>query len=150
MTSAVIVYLLKNNQVALGRKKRGHGVDKWNGYGGKMKDRETSEEAAARELFEESGVTVKVSNLTKVAEIDYIEEPKNWHVDIFTATDFDGEPQPTEEMEPKWFKLTAIPYKEMWSNDKLWLEKVFAGENFRATFWHDDKGNILKYTFKPL
>jgi 8-oxo-dGTP diphosphatase len=53
-------------------------------------------------------------------------------------------------MQPKWFNLDKIPYKEMWENDKLWLEKVFNNEKFKAIFWHDNDGNILKYEFTDL
>jgi ADP-ribose pyrophosphatase YjhB (NUDIX family) len=150
MTKAVIVYLLKNSQVALGRKKTGHGIGKWNGYGGKIEANETPEEAAARELFEESGVTIEQKDLVKVAEIDYKEDKGEWMVYVFTASKFDGNPQESEEMQPKWFNLDKIPYKEMWENDKLWLEKVFNNEKFKAIFWHDNDGNILKYEFTDL
>ena len=44
-------------QLLLGRKKRGFGEGKWNGFGGKLEPGETVEEAAVRELQEESGVT---------------------------------------------------------------------------------------------
>ena len=36
-------------------KKRGFGVGKWNGFGGKLHANETMVECAARELHEESG-----------------------------------------------------------------------------------------------
>ncbi len=32
-----LVYILKDDQILLGMKKRGFGVGKWNGFGGKVK-----------------------------------------------------------------------------------------------------------------
>ena len=44
-----------HRRVLLGMKKRGFGVGKWNGFGGKLHANETMVECAARELHEESG-----------------------------------------------------------------------------------------------
>jgi 8-oxo-dGTP pyrophosphatase MutT (NUDIX family) len=43
-----------DHQVLLGMKKRGFGVGKINGYGGKVEDKETNDQACIRELNEES------------------------------------------------------------------------------------------------
>ncbi|OGG07437.1 hypothetical protein A2872_02440 [Candidatus Gottesmanbacteria bacterium RIFCSPHIGHO2_01_FULL_42_12] len=150
VTQAVIIYLLRNNQVCLGRKMRGHGVGKWNGYGGKLENGESPKGATVRELFEESGVRVEEKDLTKVAQINYKEDKGEWMVYVYTATNFLGVPQPSEEMEPQWFDLDKIPYSQMWENDKLWLEKIFQGEKFNATFWHDNDGKILRHEFTPI
>src|SRR3989338_6433965 len=48
----------KDGRVLLGMKKRGFGMGKWNGFGGKVDAGETVEEAAKRELFEEAGISV--------------------------------------------------------------------------------------------
>ena len=50
-----LVFVLKPGHVLLGMKKRGFGVGKWNGFGGKMHADESMVECAARELHEESG-----------------------------------------------------------------------------------------------
>ena len=47
----------KNNQVLLGMKKRGFGVGKWNGFGGKVMKNESIINAAERELKEECNIT---------------------------------------------------------------------------------------------
>ena len=46
-------------RVLLGMKKRGFGQGKWNGFGGKVNDGESIEEAAVRELEEEAGIRVQ-------------------------------------------------------------------------------------------
>jgi len=149
MTKSVLVFLRKGNKVCLARKKTGHGEGKWNGFGGKIEDEETSKQAAVRELFEESGVKITNKNLIKVAELYYIEESE-WLVDVFVATEFDRAPSPSKEMEPRWFGLDHVPWEEMWFNDRLWLEKILNGKRIKATFWHDKEGNLLKHKFTAL
>lgn len=139
--------MLKGNKVCLGKKKRGHGVGKYNGYGGKMEEGETFAQTASRELFEECGVRVAQKDLTKVAEIEFIEEKGDWLVHVFTTNKFVGEPQPSDEMDPMWFDKARVPYDQMWVDDRLWVKKVFAGEKFKATFWFDNEGKIIKHSF---
>ena len=43
-------------RMLLGMKKRGFGMGKWNGFGGKVEPDETVEAAARRELEEEAGL----------------------------------------------------------------------------------------------
>ncbi|MCX6723644.1 MAG: NUDIX domain-containing protein [Candidatus Staskawiczbacteria bacterium] len=56
-------------KILLGMKKRGFGMGRWNGFGGKVDNGETIENAAKRELREEAGIEVK--NLDKVGIIDF-------------------------------------------------------------------------------
>ena len=44
----------EHNRILLGRKKRGFGADKYNGFGGKLEAGESFRDCAIRELFEES------------------------------------------------------------------------------------------------
>ena len=60
-----LVLLRKGSRVLLGMKKRGFGAGKWNGFGGKVEAGETVVEAAAREVQEECGLTVKTEDLGK-------------------------------------------------------------------------------------
>ena len=46
-----LLFVLKPGKVLLGYKKRGFGVDRWNGFGGKVQQGETIEEAAKRYIL---------------------------------------------------------------------------------------------------
>jgi len=58
-----LVFIKSKTHVLLGKKKRGFGKDKFNGFGGKMHSNETIEECAVRELFEECKLKVRVCDL---------------------------------------------------------------------------------------
>ena len=53
----------EQHRILLGRKKRGFGADKYNGFGGKISVGESFRQCAVRELYEESGIRVDASNL---------------------------------------------------------------------------------------
>lgn len=137
---ATIIYLVKKSgnkitDICLAMKKRGFGEGKWNGAGGKLEENETFEEAAKRELFEELGV--KAKKLSDVAEIkfNFKDKPEwNQNVHVFLCTDWENQPQESEEMKPKWFKVENIPYDEMWPADRTFIPLILDGKNIKATF----------------
>jgi predicted membrane-bound spermidine synthase len=55
-------------------------------------------------------------------------------VHTFLATRWKGEPQETEEMRPAWFAQDAIPYDEMWPDDRYWLPLFLEGKFLRTRF----------------
>lgn len=135
----------RHPKILLGMKKRGFGVGRWNGFGGKLKEGESLEDAARRELEEEAGILAK--DLTEVGTLDF-SWPSNagiLEVHIFRIHDFEGEPVESEEMAPKWFDVSEIPYDAMWADDKHWLPLFLAGKKFSGHFHFDDADGILDY-----
>ena len=142
MNQATLCLLIngKDNpkEILLAMKKRGFGAGKWNGVGGKP-DKEKGDKSiidtAIRETEEEIGVLV--DNPEKVAILDfYFPYKKEWNqqVSVFFAKNWQGQLKETEEMIPQWFKLSEIPYNEMWDDDKFWLPEVLKGKKLQAQF----------------
>lgn len=134
----------QSDRILLGLKKRGPGTGRWNGFGGKVEDGETVEAAARRELQEEAGIGALDLELAAVIDFSFRGETDIWQVHIFRAAEFTGDPQESSEMRPQWFPLDAIPYEEMWPDDKIWLPRILAGEKFRGKFLMDGYDAVLQ------
>lgn len=140
-TIATLCIVHNDSHVLLGKKKKGLGTGKWNGFGGRQAENETIEETAIRELEEEAGL--KARALTKEA-ILYCsgEEEHDMEVHVFRVNDFTGEPFETDEMAPKWFRHDEIPYHEMWSDTINWLPLFFEGKKVESFAVYKDEDLI--------
>lgn len=150
LRNATLVFLVKKSQgkiinVCLAMKKRGFGVNRWNGVGGKVdEERETIEEAAERETEEEIGVFVE--ELNKVAELlFYFPHNPAWDqlVHVYFSENWVGEPKESEEMKPRWFPTNELPYSDMWPDDIYWLPEVLGGNLLKAMFKFGENDVIL-------
>jgi 8-oxo-dGTP pyrophosphatase MutT (NUDIX family) len=147
MIETALCYLVRDEKVLLGMKKRGFAKGKWNGFGGKKKEGETIEESVIREMQEEC--RVEVNDIKKVAELDFFfqEARKDWNqkVHVFLASEWKGEPVETEEMIPRWFLHNNLPFGSMWQDDPHWLPLVLTGKKVRGRFvFGDDNESIAE------
>jgi len=133
LRQATICLLRKNDEVLLAMKKRGFGVGKWNG---------------------EIGVTPVAIEQVAVLDFRFPDVPaeKNWdqQVVVFICNEWTGEFAESEEMLPKWFKISEIPYDQMWSDDVFWMPKVFSGQKVKAEFIFSGEGKLKEHKFKEL
>ncbi|CAM4349874.1 unnamed protein product [Leuciscus chuanchicus] len=129
-----LVLVVQPGRVLLGMKKRGFGAGKWNGFGGKVQTGETIEQAARRELLEESGLTV--DTLLKIGNIkfEFIGETELLDVHIFRADTYKGEPTESDEMRPQWFDTDKIPFSQMWADDVQWFPLMLQKKKFLGYF----------------
>ena len=137
MRNTTLTFLIHGEEVNLPEKKRGFGVNRHNGYGGKQEEGETITAAAIRELKEESKVYAEASLLVKVAELEFtFPEKAEWNqcVHVYLLREWSGEPQETEEMRPKWFHKNKIPYTRMWPDDPYWLPQILENRYVKARF----------------
>lgn len=147
MQLANLCFLRRGDEILLAMKKRGFGVGKWNGVGGKLNVMETARAATVREAKEEIGVIINPDDLEKVGEINFIFPEKSdakLFVHVFFCTKWEGEPSESEEMRPQWFTISEIPFDEMWTDDKIWLPDAIAGKKFRAKFILKGEGEEIE------
>jgi 8-oxo-dGTP diphosphatase / 2-hydroxy-dATP diphosphatase len=143
-----LVFCRRGDDVLLGMKKRGFGMGKWNGFGGKLEAGETIEEAAKRELEEESGLIANSLERLGYLVFHMEESRKIMKVHIYNCTDFSGTEVETEEMNPQWFNREAIPYELMWPDDPMWLPMAMDGKKFIGRFEFSDDDTIEDYSLR--
>lgn len=140
----------KHPLLLLGMKKRGFGAGRWNGFGGKLMPGETIEQAAIREMREETGAEIK--RMEKVGRIDFefAGNPEILVVHIFGVQELSGEPQESEEMRPQWFHADKLPFSEMWPDDVFWMPLFLGGKKFKGRFLFQGHDTILEHELEEV
>ncbi len=132
--------------ILLGRKKRGFGVTKWNGFGGKIEAGETFRQCAVRELREETGLQANENELELVGLLDFqfTAQPEWNHLGyVYFVRTYRGEPKETEEMKPAWFSMHNLPYDEMWKGDRIWIPMILQGKKIQGiVLFADDNETV--------
>jgi 8-oxo-dGTP diphosphatase/2-hydroxy-dATP diphosphatase len=136
------------SRMLLGKKKRGLGAGKWNGFGGHVEADESIEEAARREVKEECGLVV--NDLEKIGLVIFI-SPIRTKIEahIFKATDYEGEPVETEEMSPEWFTKDTVPFTEMWPSDLYWWPYFVKNRKFTGEIEFDTEDRVVSHEIRP-
>ncbi|XP_071796795.1 oxidized purine nucleoside triphosphate hydrolase-like [Asterias amurensis] len=138
-----LVMIREDARILLGMKKRGFGVNRWNGFGGKVEHGESIAEGAKREVEEECGLILTEFEEVGRLDFEFVGEPQILEVHVFRGDKYEGEPRETEEMRPQWFPHDGIPYKDMWPDDKLWIPWLLKGKKFKGYFKFEGHDNIL-------
>ncbi len=157
MIQATLCFIFRDNPtpgILLGYKKRGFGMGKFDGFGGKLHDGEAIHEAAIRELKEESSIIVDPPNLLPFGEITFIFPNKpSWdqEVHLFSAQRWYGTPTESEEMRPEWFSPDDLPFGNMWDDSHMLMPYFLQGHPIRATFiLNHDNETVKEYSIQLL
>ena len=143
---------LRNNDILLGKKKRGPGTGFWNGFGGKVHSDETILAAARRELIEEVGIADGILTPAGLLTFTFTDTGESWQVSVFRLTDFTDQPQESDEMSPAWYTIDTIPFAAMWPDDEYWFPYFLRGELFVGNFTlthagtHTNQCEIISHT----
>lgn len=127
-------------------KKRGFGVGKWNGVGGKVKENENLKISATREIQEEIGIAVSPEDLRPGGTLFFrFQDNPAWEQEcsIFMVERWRGEPKESDEMRPNWYPKDGLPFEAMWVDDPQWLPLVLAGKSVRGEFLFSGTGDAM-------
>lgn len=137
---ATLLFVIRGGEMLLIRKKTGLGAGKINGPGGRIDAGETDEAAAVREVEEELAITP--TGVRRAGELLFqFTDGYALHGAVFTAGGFTGTPTETREATPLWFPVDAVPFDEMWADDRLWFPLMLAGRPF--TGWFVFEGDVM-------
>jgi len=131
-----LCFVVREGRILLIRKKRGLGAGKLVGPGGRLEPGETAFECAIREVREELGATP--TGVVARGEHDFqFLDGYAIRVFAFTAEGLRGDPRETDEAIPAWRPLAAIPYTEMWEDNRIWLPLMLRGVPFSGRYVFD-------------
>ena len=140
---ATLVFVIRNGQILLIRKKRGLGAGKISGPGGRLEPGESFAACAVREVREELGGGG--SEIVQAGEHRFqFTDEHSIHVHVYRTHKIIGVPIETDEAVPLWFDLNEIPFDEMWEDDKHWLPLVVDSKRFSGD-WLFDGDRIVDY-----
>ncbi|WP_144754718.1 8-oxo-dGTP diphosphatase [Curtobacterium pusillum] len=152
--AVVVVYLVRDGahgaEVLLGEKRRGLGTGRLVGPGGKREPGESAVETAVREVAEEVGLRIETDDLEARGTLDYkFPSRPSWSQvsDVFVCRRWQGSPSGSDELEPRWIPVDAVPFDAMWDDAKYWLPGVLRGGSVRARFtFAEDDATVSGYT----
>lgn len=126
MKNTSLCYLEKDGKYLMlhrNKKENDENVDKWIGIGGKFLDKESPEDCAAREVLEETGLTVK--NLKYRAVITFASDKyETEYMHLFTSDSFAGNLIECDEGTLEWIDKEKLYSLTLWEGDKIFLEKI--------------------------
>ncbi len=129
MIHVAVGLLLRSDQVLIAlRPKQSHQGGLWEFPGGKVEEGESVEAALSRELKEELGVEVHAASFVMQISHDY--NDKKVLLDVWSVTDFSGEPSGAEGQPVKWVSQASLQDYQFPEANKpivLWLEKQLFG-----------------------
>lgn len=120
----------------LGHKHTGFGVGRIVGLGGHVEPGETALQATVRVAHEEAGLELAPEDLTAAGLVRFrFPARRAWDQDVavFTATQWSGDPMPSDELTPAWYPVDDIPFDEMWDDARYWMLPVLDGGHVDLT-----------------
>ena len=133
---ATLMFVRRDDELLLIRKKRGLGAGKINGPGGRIEGEESAAECAVRETREELHVTPHDPQLCGRQRFHFVNDYR-LTVFVFLSHSHSGTATETDEAIPLWTPIDAIPYPEMWQDDELWIPRMLRGEVFDGRYIFD-------------
>jgi ADP-ribose pyrophosphatase YjhB (NUDIX family) len=124
------LYVVKDGKVLLVRRGNEPGRGKWSLPGGRIRFGERSEEAALREMREETGLEVRLRRVVNVVDVFWRSE-RGELLEHFVIVDFEaevigGELRPANDaLDARWFSPEELKGLEMTDSTRRFLEEHF-------------------------
>jgi 8-oxo-dGTP diphosphatase len=103
---------------------------KWNGLGGHIEQGETPEECIIREVYEESGLTLKRPQFRGVLTFPLFDGIEDEYTFLFTSEEFTGELIDSSEGVLEWIDDSDVLSLNLWDGDRFFLKWLEDGRFF--------------------
>ncbi len=144
---ATLCYVMDGkNTLMLYRNKKENDVHegKWNGLGGKVEKGESPEECVLREVYEESGLSIKTPRMHGFITFPDFDGVNDWCVFIFTANEFEGILIDSKEGNLEWIQNEKVKDLNLWDGDKIFLDWLREDKFFSGKFNYS-WGELIDY-----
>lgn len=148
MKLSVLCYVLNGDEVLmLHRNKRDQDYHKgkWNGLGGKFEAGESPEACLVREVFEESGLTLKEWSYEGLITFPNFDGKDDWYTFIYTGKRFEGDLRESDEGSLSWIPTQEITNLNLWDGDYIFLDWIFNKEEHFSAVFHYENGKYTKH-----
>ena len=107
---------------------------------------------AIREVEEECGLILDPKDViyTGICDFEFKNDPVHLEVHVYEARKYSGEVTESDEMKPKWFKISDMPYDKMWIDDEFWHPYFFRQQKFKSYFLYEGFDKILTHQVTPV
>lgn len=151
LRKAVKCLLIENGKIVITKYLQGNKIGYYDIPGGKIEESETPENAAIREMKEETGI--EVSDLVKKGTFEVEYQDRKFYFDVFIAKKYQGVPQNFEENTSEWIDIEDLLRKEkILSNILILDEKINEALYDETLKFHikvkvDEEENILNFEY---
>lgn len=151
MKLTTLCYIEKANSYLMlyrNKKEQDQSQGKWLGVGGKFMEGESPEDCLLREVFEETGLTLKSYTFRGVITFisDVYEDELMF---MYTADEFEGDiAESCNEGELAWIDKNDIMSLNLWEGDRIFLQDLIDGKplvNMKLTYEGDKLISCEKY-----
>lgn len=125
------------------KKKNDVNHDKWIGVGGKFEPGEDAHACALREVYEETGLTMRAPRYRGI--VDFFCPP--WPAErmhLFTCSDFTGTMTDCDEGTLEWVPKQAVQTLPIWPGDKLFFRLLEQDAPFFHLELYYDAGTLVR------
>ena len=131
MIHTSLCYITRGNDVLMLhriKKKNDINHDKWIGIGGKFKENESPDECLLREVWEETGLTLKRWQCRGI--VTFLSDTDGEYMYLFTADGFEGELKECDEGDLQWVSRDFLDALPKWEGDKIFLDLLWQDAPF--------------------
>ena len=146
MINTTLCYITRGDQVLMlhrVKKEKDINKDKWIGVGGKFEGTESPDECLLREVYEETGLTLKSWQCHGV--VTFLSESADTAVGefmyLFSSDDFEGNLKDCDEGELCWVSRDCLDQLPKWEGDAIFLKLMWENAPFFLLTLHyrDDR-----------
>lgn len=132
MRNTTLCYIEKDEKYLMllrNKKKIDENKGKWIGLGGHFEEGESPEDCLIREVYEESGLTLKRFRFRGIVTF-VSDEWGTEYMHLFTADDFEGDVGECKEGTLRWIPKSEILNLNLWEGDRTFLKLLFEDRDF--------------------